>query len=249
MLDFAMPTSVQELDPAISYGWQAASARRAFGRSYAVERLAGATASFTFSGKSVTWYTLTGPAQGKAAVSIDGVPRGTFDQHSDRPGFKVPRTFTGLGPGTHTIKIRVLGRGSSAAADTQVAVDAFEAGGTLVANPEPVTSWGLAREPGASGGRFAASDLEGSSIELTFRGTGLEWQTVRGPQHGRAEIHVDGVLVRRLDNYASEPTFGVVRRVSGLADGVHTLRIVVLGEGRRATQGTLVAIDRFSVIP
>jgi hypothetical protein len=32
------------------------------------------------------------------------------------------------------------------------------------------------------------------------------------------------------------------------ADGVHTLRIVVLGEERRAADGTLVSIDRFIVL-
>lgn len=66
---------------------------------------------------------------------------------------------------------------------------------------------------------------------------------------GRAEIYLDGPLVRTVDNYAPEPTFGVARSVSGLADGVHTLRIVVLGKARPAANGTLVSIDRFAAIP
>jgi hypothetical protein len=31
-------------------------------------------------------------------------------------------------------------------------------------------------------------------------------------------------------------------------DGVHTLRIVVLGEGRPAARGTLVSVDGFAVL-
>jgi hypothetical protein len=41
----------------------------------------------------------------------------------------------------------------------------------------------------------------------------------------------------------------VTRTVSGLSDGVHTLRIVVLGESRHAASGAFVSIDRFAAIP
>ena len=54
--------------------------------------------------------------------------------------------------------------------------------------------------------------------------------------------------MRTVDNFATNPMFGVVRSVSGLAEGVHTLRIVVLGKNRLAADGTLVSIDRFVVL-
>jgi hypothetical protein len=95
----------------------------------------------------------------------------------------------------------------------------------------------------------ALSDLGRSSAEFTFRGTGVEWDTVKGPKHGRASIYVDGTLLRTVDNYAKAPTFSVVRSITGLAPGVHTLRIVALGEGRPKAAGALVAVDRFVVIP
>jgi hypothetical protein len=55
------------------------------------------------------------------------------------------------------------------------------------------------------------------------------------------------VLVRTIDNYAPMPTYDVHCSVAGLPDGVHVLRIVVLGEGRPAAKGTLVSVESFGV--
>ena len=244
---FAAPIDVEETSAAASYAWRTVSSPRARGGSYALERARGATATFAFSGRSVTWYTVTGPAMGRARVAIDGADRGTFDLYEPRLGFGVERRFTGLARGSHTITVRVLGRRSANATDTQVVVDAFEATGGVVANPDLEHSWGAVDEPQASGGSLVASDLARASVTLTFRGTGVDWYTVRDPRQGRAEIYVDGELVRTVNNYAATPTFGVTRVVGGLADGVHTVRIVVLGAAPPASDGTFVSIDRFVV--
>jgi hypothetical protein len=196
----------------------------------------------------VTWYTATGPDQGKAAVWIDGTRAGTFDQYAPTASFKVARRLDGLARGPHTITVRVLGKASPAATDTQVVVDAFEAGGDRVSNPALETTWGTASVAGASDGRVSASDVTRAAVEITFRGTGIVWTTIRARDQGRAEIFVDGLLVRQVDNYAPQRMAGVERSVTGLADGVHTLRIVVLGEGRPAAQGTLISIDAFSIL-
>jgi hypothetical protein len=55
--------------------------------------------------------------------------------------------------------------------------------------------------------------------------------------------------VRTVDNYASEPTFDVVRSVGDLSPGLHTVRIVVLGNARPKAEGALVAVDRLVVTP
>jgi hypothetical protein len=246
---FATPTQVEDDGSAVSYAWRTVSKASAHGGSYAVEHLAGATASFEFSGTSVTWYTATGPAQGKAAVSIDGTSRGTFDQYATRAGFKVARTFDGLEPGLHTITVRVLGRGRASATDTYVAVDAFRTGGQLVANPDLRATWGVVEKGQASGGSVGSSDLARSSAKVTFRGTGIDWFAYRGPDQGRAEVYLDGLLVGTVDNYAASPAFGVARSFTGLADDVHTFRIVVLGDARPAADGALVSIDRLAIVP
>jgi GH25 family lysozyme M1 (1,4-beta-N-acetylmuramidase) len=242
-LPIAPVAEVEQDSAAVTYAWRTVSNRRAFGGAYAFERAEGATASFEFRGKAVTWYTATGPSQGRAAVRIDGEPVGTFDQYAPTQTFKVARTFGGLARGQHTITVRVLGRAASAATDTQVVVDAFEAGGDRVSNPALAASWGT----GPGGVR--ASDVTRASAELTFRGTGVVWITRRGPDQGRAQIFVDGVLVRQVDNYAPGPEPGVERTITGLVDGVHVLRIVVLGEARPAADAARVSIDRFSILP
>ncbi len=246
--DFTAATVVEQNSPAVRYQWRTVWNRSALGGSYAVEHLAGAKVSFGFTGSSVTWYTLTGPSQGTASVSIDGRSRGTFDQYASSFHSLVPRSFAGLSPGTHTITITVQGKdGAPAGTDTQVAVDGFRVGQAVVATPSLTTSLRQVRASAASGGTFAESDLAGSSASLTFRGTGVDWYTVSGPDQGQAKIYVDGKALKTIDNYARSVAYGVLRRIGNLADGVHTVRIVFLGQARPAASGRFIAVDRLVV--
>jgi Lyzozyme M1 (1,4-beta-N-acetylmuramidase) len=247
--DFAAPTDVEQASPAISYGWRTVSSANALGRSYSMDRLTGATASFAFKGKTVTWYTVMGPSQGKAAVWIDGRAKGTFNQYAPSMSFKVARSFRHLARGDHTITIRVLGQeGADGGTDTQVAVDAIEAGGKVIWTPTLLFAWGKAKNADASGGDVAVSDLAGTAATFAFYGTGVDWHTVRGPHQGRAQIYIDGALLKTVDNYASAPATAD-RSIGGLALGLHELRIVVLGQARPAARGTQTSIDAFTVIP
>ncbi len=241
---FATPSEVEQDDPAVAYEWRTVVRSEAYGGRFDVEHLKGATATYGFRGRSVTWYTATGRSKGKAEVSIDGAVERVVDLYSRRAGDRVALTFDGLEAGEHEITIRVLGRGRAAATGTDVVVDAFRAGGMLVKNPDVVGSWG-----DGSGAGTWASDLAGASAEIGFRGTGVDWFTFRGPDQGKAKLWIDGALLRTVDNYAATPTPGVVRSVTGLADGVHTLRIVVLGRARPAATGELVSVDRFAITP
>jgi GH25 family lysozyme M1 (1,4-beta-N-acetylmuramidase) len=246
---FATPTTVEEDSPAIAYGWRTVSKAGAYGGSFAVEHRTGATASFDFEGDAVTWYTAVGPAAGKANVRIDGEARGTFDLYARRADLRTGRTFDGLGAGPHTITIKVLGRARQGATDAQVVVDAFRVGGDVVSNPDLRTTWGAAASWGASAAALWSSDLARSTAELTFSGSAVDWVTYRGPDQGRAEISIDGIVVRTIDNYAAQPAFGVVRSFTGLSEDVHTLRVEVLGDARPASDDELVSVDGFSVVP
>ena len=246
--DFAAPTQVEQGSEAIDYAWRSVSAHKAFGGSYAMDHLEGATASFAFKGRTVTWYTVMGPSQGKAAVSIDGHDKGTFDLYAPSTSFKVARSFGHLARGDHTITIRILERlGAKQGTDTQVAVDAFAAGGKVIWNPDLQLSWGGAKASAASGGSVAVSDLAHSSATFAFVGSGVQWQTMRGPHQGRAQIFVDGALVKTVDNFASAPA-PAIRSITGLAAGTHEIRIVVLGTSRPAAAGTEISVDAFTVI-
>jgi GH25 family lysozyme M1 (1,4-beta-N-acetylmuramidase) len=246
--DFAPPTEVEENSPAVRYTWRNVPAPAAYGRSYVMQNASGATASYAFSGTSVTWFTVIGPAQGQASVWIDGRLRGTFNGYGSSVVLRVPRVFHGLAPGEHTITVHVLGRkGSTAGTDAQVAIDAFQVGSHNVWTPPIVVSWGRRHVGGASGGGVAISALIRSDATLEFFGTGVQWHTVRGPDQGRAQIYVDGALVKTVDGYGATTTVSL-RSIVGLTLGLHTLRIVVLGEARPAASGTNVAIDAFSVL-
>ena len=246
---FATPTTVEEDSSAIEYGWRSVSKSGSYGGSYLVEHRAGATASFDFSGGTVTWYTAVGPAAGKATVRIDGTVEGTFDLYAPHKDLRVGRSFDGLGGGPHTITIRVLGRARGSASDSQVVVDAFRADGRTVSNPDLRTTWGSVAAAGASAGTLWSSDLSRSTVELTFSGTAVDWVTARGPDQGRAEVSIDGLVVRTVDNYAAQRAFGVARSFGGLSEGVHTIRIVVLGDARPAAKDELVSVDGFSIVP
>ena len=247
--DFASPTEVEQSSAAIGYGWRSVSSSKAFGGSYTMDHLEGASASFTFTGKTVTWYTVMGPSQGKASVWIDGHAKGTFNQYAPSMSFKVDRSFSHLARGDHTITIRVLGtEGAEGATDTQVAVDAIEAGGKVIWSPELRFAWGKAKNAAASGGDVAVSDLARTGATFAFYGTGVDWHTMRGPHQGRAQVYIDGALVRAVDNYADAPATAD-RTVGGLALGEYELRIVVLGQARPAARGTQISIDALTVIP
>jgi GH25 family lysozyme M1 (1,4-beta-N-acetylmuramidase) len=111
----------------------------------------------------------------------------------------------------------------------------------------PRSAWKLARSPSASGGSFTTAERAGSTATIRFDGTGIDWVTVTGPNRGRARIWIDGDRLRIVDLFSARRTFGVVERISGLADRSHTLRIEVLGSRSSGSHGRWVPIDRFLV--
>jgi GH25 family lysozyme M1 (1,4-beta-N-acetylmuramidase) len=245
---FRADTSQQETTPAAEYEWREASNANAYGGSFSDEHLGGAEASFRFTGTAITWYTVTGPSQGLAYVYIDGVLKGSYNQYASSANYKVPRTFSGLSSSAHTLRIVVRGvKGASAGTGTYVSIDAFGVGGTVDATPSLDGKWRLTSATSASGGKYANTDLK-ATADFVFRGTGVDWYTTTGPNQGKAEIWVDGVLKATVDNYASSRAYNVRRSVRSLTDAVHTLRVVVLGQKRSASSGRLIGVDRFVAI-
>jgi len=117
-----------------------------------------------------------------------------------------------------------------------------------VLTKQPARAWTNVRAPGASGGSYTTASGAGTTMRMPFDGTQVDWTTVTGPNRGRADVYVDGNLVRTVDLYATAKAFGVSKQFGGLADGAHVLRIVVLGTKRPASTGTSVAVDRFDVV-
>lgn len=237
---FRAQRSLQETTPAAHYRWAVVSAKGAFGGTYSTEHLRGARSSWKFRGASLTWWTRTGPSQGKAVVRIDGKVVQRVDNYSATSHSKVARNFTGLGRGRHTVSIAVTGKKRAAANGKWVSIDAFTAKGKRVNNPVLLSKWG--KVPGA-----VRADRKSAAVALRFRGTGVTWVTRTGRDQGIAKVFIDGKRVAVVDNYAATTHTGVARVVSGLTDRVHTLRIVVTGKHRVAATGSKVTIDRYFV--
>jgi len=245
---FRATTVLEESNAAVKRAWAVTRATGAYGRSYVREHLAGASASWTFSGRAVTWWTVTGPDQGKARVYVDGVRKATFNNYSAATKFRVGRVIKGLTNKRHTIKIAVLGvKGAKSATGTFVAIDAFTVGKTRTASPALAATLRSVSASGLFGGHAVIGDVKGETLSLTFRGTGVSLYTTRGVNQGKVAAYVDGVLKATYDGYAARTAYKVRRTISGLADRVHTLKLVVLGAHHKGAKGSLVTVDRFAV--
>jgi bacillopeptidase F len=228
--------------------WRTVKTASAFGGSYVVDHLAGASASYRFTSSSIIWYTNIGPNYGIADLYVDGVIKAAVNAYSPTTHYRAAFTVSGLTFATHTLTIRARGaRGSTHGTGSDVAVDAFRTGSSTIASPTVSYVWGTVKASAASGGAYARSDEAGSAVSFTFRGTGIAWDSVRGQSMGRALVYIDGVFKVSIDNYYGTTQYGYTRAFSGLTDGVHTIKILVLGNHRAGATGSLITIDRWIV--
>jgi lysozyme len=245
--NFRAATEVSEEASGSSFAWGARDDARAIGGSYRWERRVGASITLGFSGSTVTLWTVAGPAFGRARIEIDGVYRTTIDRY--RPSFAVvPRTFTGSGRGAHSLQVSIVAPGPGHPDAVGTGVDAItDVNGTRRAPAGAAARWSAEAAGSAMGGRYVASSVAGARASFRFRGPAVTIITATGPRFGRAEVWVDGTLERRIDLSAATTTFGVTRTIGGLADRVHTIRVVVLGQPGKTGSRTAVAIDGWTV--
>ncbi len=183
---FRASTLVLATSPAVSYRWASVAVPRAYGHSVLSADAAGASVSYAFRGESITWFAMTGPAQGIADVYVDGKHRAVVNGWSAKTAVHVAHKIAGLGLGKHTLTVKVRGtKGSRRGTGTRVSIDALRVGGgKLVASPAMNARW--------SNGRPRA-DTAGASAGLTFVGTGISWTAAVTPASGRLSVVVDGI--------------------------------------------------------
>jgi hypothetical protein len=100
--------------------WSTASDHAYLGGHARHASAAGATATWTFTGREVAWVAAKGRQYGRATISVDGVLRGTVDLDAGKTRFRrVVFRAIWAASGRHSISIRVLGHG-------RVDVDGFE---------------------------------------------------------------------------------------------------------------------------
>jgi len=102
-------------------------------------------------------------------------------------------------------------------------------------------TWSTASYASYSGGRVKYATRAGASATVTFSGKGIAWIGPVGPTRGTARVYIDGKAVATVDLRRS--TFQARKLVfsKALADGPHTMKIVVTSSGRP------VAIDNLIV--
>jgi hypothetical protein len=246
--DFRGGLIQQAEGPASTSTWRIVRTTNAFDGSYAIEHTSGASASYRFHGSSIVWYTNIGPSYGLSYLYVDGILRASINSYSPTTHYRAAFSVVGLTLASHTLTIHVRGlKGSSHGSGTDVAVDAFKTGRTLVTSPTLTYTWGTFKTSAASGGAYIRSNEGGATTLFAFRSTSVEWDTVTGPNMGRALVYIDGVLKTSVDNYSSTNHFGVARVFSGLSNTVHTLKILVLGTHRAASTGSWIVMDRWIV--
>lgn len=117
---------VDDASARVSYDtWAGRRLADADGGTLRVSGAAGAGVGLSFTGTSLTWVTAKGPDQGIARVVIDGRTVATVDNHASAYTSRVARTYAGLGPGRHVVRVVALGRHSTASTASRVVVDAF----------------------------------------------------------------------------------------------------------------------------
>ncbi|HET7311765.1 MAG TPA: hypothetical protein VFJ17_10625 [Mycobacteriales bacterium] len=245
---FRAQRTLQENTLPVVAAWRTVKASTAYGHRYATEHLGGAQATWAFRGRSITWWTVSGPTEGKAAVYVDGHRKAIVNNYAPEASYRVARTFKRLGAGRHVLTIRVLGvKGRQSGTGTSVGVDAFTVGKTRTNSPRLGMSWHKLSGTAYYGRHAVVANLKGEVISLTFRGTSIAWTTIRNRTQGKAAIYVDGVRKAIVDNYSTTSRTKVNRWVRGLTDSVHTVRIVVLGKHHKGGKGNNVTVDRFAI--
>jgi hypothetical protein len=79
-----------------------------------------------FNGRAITYMFAEAVNRGIAEVSIDGRPQARINQYSPQTQWQSSRRFGGLGPGAHTLEVRVSGEKDPRSAGIFVDLDAFD---------------------------------------------------------------------------------------------------------------------------
>ena len=250
----------------LSSGWTNANPEYGWSGGAAVQSdVAGATASFTFTGTSVRWLGMRGRNVGQALVRVDGGPPRQLNLWSAPMDLvRAPIiTIHDLSDGPHTLTIEVV--------SGLVVVDAFDvqpqttvshwqdtdpnaqfsAGWTKASADFPYLPWsgnGVRNAPELA---VTAQETytQGETVNLPFRGTAISWIGYRGPDGGIALVQVDGGAPVEVDTYAPTVKYQAeVFKATGLADANHTLTITATGRRNPASSATRIVVDAFEVM-
>ena len=109
-------------------------------------------------------------------------------------------------------------------------------------------TWKRGTSKGHSGGAHTYTATRGATAELRFEGTSVKWLATKASMYGRAEVRLDGKLIKTVDLYSAKRLYrATIFSTSGLPSRPHTLSIRVLGTKRAGATGANVSIDAFEI--
>jgi hypothetical protein len=254
---------IQDTDPDWSYSgnWTFNDTTRSWsGWMASISSGPGAQATLPFNGTSVSWIGYRGPDAGIARVYIDGSFVAEVDLYYSDPRIQaILFTSPALADGNHTITIEATGLKNPASSGTLVVVDAIDVMrlGTRFEETEPAVSYAGSWIQGNlnrawSLGTIAESNSAGATATFSFTGTEVSWIGCRKLSTGIADVYLDGVFQTEIDTFQAPPIEGyqhTIFKATGLANGSHTLTIVVTGRTNPAATNNYIVIDAFDVRP
>ena len=157
---------------------------------------------------------------------------------------QVSRTTVGRLGGTIRERVRAwdhVGNGGAWATSATCVIEAHSEWSQQVTY---TGTWGTFASAAAWGGKLRFSKTRGASATIQFSGRGIGWVSTRSPARGKAYLYLDGAFVGTIDLWSSTSKYRQVVFAREVADGNHTLRIVVAGTSGRPE----VNIDGFVVL-
>lgn len=88
------------------------------------------------------------------------------------------------------------------------------------------------------------ADTAGASVSVPFTGKSVRWIASTAPNHGLADVYIDGTKVATVDGYSTTVVPQQVQfSANDLSDAAHTLKIVATGQKNASASGAFVAVD------
>ena len=188
--------TLKDNDPAVAYnGWFGVADAAANGGFYRMSNVKNDKATWKSPATtSITWVTRTGPDQGKASVTIDGVNKGTVDLYAASPA-TLNQVYSGLSNAAHTVVIKVLHTKNTASSNYNVRLDAFVVGATTTQESDTkiqYDTWKSTTQALATDGTYRSATAATATATVTFTGTSIDWKTTKGKAYGKASVTIDG---------------------------------------------------------
>jgi trimeric autotransporter adhesin len=259
---------IEENDKSISYSgnWFSNDSSSNSGGRSVLTNTRGARATISFTGTGIRWIGVKDQWSGVANVYLDGTMN-ILDTFGESNAYQQEvYHVSGLEPGRHTLSIEVTHeRATARTGGSWVWIDAFEiedgepvpggltAAAGRVEEDDPALAYTGHWYPNSSvvhSGSSARLAMDaGSSVSLTFNGSGIFWIAYRDEWSGMARVFLDGEEKTTIDLYRSPGAARVVPfSIDNLNFDRHTLRIEVTGTHDENAKGSWVWLDGFDVI-